>query len=296
MVAVAEDWLSLAIGDNVNDSAIWTPMSGGAGAALVSALGVAPGVRSAAWESTTASGGFYANWTNQAEVFIDFYWNTVINSGSGVVYLARCTPNTDGVAGAELRISSGHFQLRNGTTAVDTSGVTAPTDGSWCRLRWHVQQTTGQYCDIFLGSNIHGTTPDETMTGAYTQGNVGRLVLGSPANPSNVDVSSKYSLININNSAFGAPYAGAALDTPTGFVFNRVANTRQIDASCTPVSGAVSYDLQVQYLSGSNPALDADWSALGTYNSATPAWTLTYAGQGIAWGESYRGRVTAKVS
>lgn len=298
MVALLEDWMDLAIGDDVNDSADWQAMGGGTGQALVSASGFIAGMRVAAWEGTTGFGGFQTSWTNQTGVYASFYWGGVLNSGTGNVYIGKISPATDSAPGAELRVSTGKFQLRNGTSAVATSTMNAVLDGRAYRLNWRVNQTgTTQFLDIYTGANLGGTTPDETISGAYTQGNVGRLMLGSPANPNGTDSSMKYGYIGLQNSAFQDPYpvSGVQLDTPTGFVFARVSGAREIVASCTAVDGAVSYDLEVDYLSGANPAVEGDWTSLDTFNSVTHAWTLDN-GDGIQWGETYRGRIVAKVT
>lgn len=298
MPTIFEDWSSLTVGEDVNDSATWAAEGGGTGQALVSTSGFAAGVRAAAWEGAATYGGFVTKWTNQAIIWVDFYWSAVLNSGSGNSYIADISPSADGTPAAEFRVTTaGKFQLRNATAAVATSTTNAVLDGRWYRFRWKVNQTGAtQFVDIFAGSNLNGTVPDETISGAYTQGNVGQLIFGTPANPNGTDISAKYAYIHVNDTAFGAPYAAAAiqLDTPTGFVFNRVAGSRSIVASCTAVDGAATYDLEVQYLSGSNPAVEGDWSALATFNSATPSWTLTSA-NGLTWGETYRGRIVAKV-
>lgn len=298
MPNILEDWSTLTVGQDVNDSATWAAMAGGAGQALVSTAGFTTGVRAAAWEGAATYGGFVTKWTNQAIVWVDFYWAGGLNSGTGNSYIAKIAPSADGTPGAEFRVSStGKFQIRDNTAAVATSTMNAVLDGRFYRFRWKVNQTgTTQFVDIFTGANLHGTVPDETISGAYTQGNIGQLILGTPANPNGTDVSFKYSYIGVHDSGFTAPYAAAAiqLDTPTGFVFNRVAGSRSIIASCTAVDGAVTYDLEVQYLSGSNPAVEGDWSPLATFNSATPSWTLTSA-NGLTWGETYRGRIVAKV-
>lgn len=299
MPTILEDWMTLDIGDDVNDSALWAALGGGAGQALVSAAGFLTGMRVAAWEGTTAFGGFQTSWTNQAQVYATWYWGGVLNSGTGNVYIGKISPNADNVPGAELRRSStGKFQLRNNTSAVADSTMNCVLDGRPYRFRWRVNEGgTTQTLDIFEGANLGGSVPDETITGAYTQGNVGRLLLGSVANPNGTDTSMKYGYISVDNSAFHDPYpvAGVQLDTPTGFVFTRVSGEREIIASCTEVDGAVSYDLEVDYLSGSNPAVEGDWSSLDTFNSLTAAWTLDNS-DGIEWGETYRGRIVAKVT
>lgn len=299
MVALLEDWMDLDIGDDVNDSTDWAGLGSGTGQALVSASGFIAGMRVAAWEGATTFGGFQTSWTNQTGVYASFYWGAVLNSGTGNVYIAKITPNTDSVPGAELRVTSANkFQLRNNTAAVDDSTMNAILDGRAYRFNWRVNQTgTTQFVDIFTGANLGGGTPDETLSGAYNQGNVGRLLLGTPANPNGTDVSAKYGYIGLQNAAFQDPYpvSGTQLDTPTGFVFSRVSGLREIIASCTEVDGAVSYDLEVDYLSGANPAVEGDWSSLDTFNSVTAAWTLDNS-DGIEWGETYRGRIVAKVT
>ena len=297
MVAIAEDFMGLSLGANVNDGP-WSPITGGAGTGLIVDPAFAAGVRAVAWEGTTTYGGFQRSWTNQADVFVDFYWNGVLNSGTGTVYIAKITPDTDGVAGAELRVNSGKFQIRNGTSSVDISTMNADLDATYHRFRWRVNAgSSTQTLDIFKGANMHGATPDESMSGAYTQGNIGRLMLGSPANPNNTDVSAKYALININDAAFAAPWVGGGqLDTPTSFTFERTSGLRQAVANWAAVDGAESYDLEVEYLSGANPAVEADWSALDVFNIPTGTTkTLTNA-DGIEWGETYRARVIAKVT
>ena len=81
---------------------------------------------------------------------------------------------------AQLQLmTTGILRIRNVATAVGTA-VTAITYGEWIRLEWDVDGDAGtQELRIYTGANVNGTTPDETLTGAYTNGAIGLTKYGT---------------------------------------------------------------------------------------------------------------------
>lgn len=80
---------------------------------------------------------------------------------------------------AQVRIeTTGTYRLINGSTAVGSSSA-LPTAGQIDRYEWAVDGDAGtQALYIFKGSNRHGSTPDETLTGAYTNATADNIGCG----------------------------------------------------------------------------------------------------------------------
>ena len=81
--------------------------------------------------------------------------------------------------------------------------------------------------------------------------------------------------------------AGGALATPTGFTFTAGSAVRTLDGAWTAVSGAATYDWEVQ------EDIAGVWTAFTSANTATTSFQLTDA-NGVGWGTNYRARVRAQ--
>lgn len=103
------------------------------------------------------------------------------SNGTGIGYLR----NSGGTVLARLEVNSaGTFDIKNGTTLQATSTTTATLD-QWCRLEWGLNAATGQELRIYVGANVEGTTPDETITGAFTATTGQQMLLGWGGNTAN---------------------------------------------------------------------------------------------------------------
>lgn len=76
--------------------------------------------------------------------------------------------STNATTRARLKLNiAGTFTIQNGVTAVGTSTTVLSAD-TWCRLEWELNGGAGtQTLRIFVGANVEGTTPDETV-GPFT--------------------------------------------------------------------------------------------------------------------------------
>ena len=94
-------------------------------------------------------------------------------NNTGIVYWRTA----GGTVRARLEVNAaGTFTIKNGTTAVATSTVATAID-EWCRLEWELVNGTGQTLRIFVGANVDGATPDETITGTFNTGSDGQQFL-----------------------------------------------------------------------------------------------------------------------
>lgn len=74
--------------------------------------------------------------------------------------------------------AGGVLRLRDGTTTIATSALTIQA-GQWYRLELFADYIAGtQTARIFAGANVHGTVPDDTMTGSLTTGTYNRAAIG----------------------------------------------------------------------------------------------------------------------
>lgn len=80
---------------------------------------------------------------------------------------------------AQVRVeSSGTYRLVNGSTAVGSSSDSITAD-VMDRLEWAVDGDAGtQELHIFRGSNRHGSTPDQTLSGTYTNATADNIGTG----------------------------------------------------------------------------------------------------------------------
>jgi hypothetical protein len=294
-----EEWVTgFSLGNDPTVSSNWTAISGGAGTStIVDSPAFDTGIRSYSHLSTTSYGGRSRSWTSQSAVYLSFYYYHTVTSGTGNQFIGIIRNGTN--SGAQLRkTSASKFQLRNNTSNAVASTMNC-NESQWYRLDWKVDKgNTTQSLAIFTGSNLHGTTPDETISGTYNQtGDPNTVVFGSAANADGIVATQLYSYIRARSSAFAAPYVDSSpvpLATPTGFTFVATPGLRELTANWTPVEDAGSYEVNVEYLSGTDPAEDSDWSFLVDVVVADPP-AVVDDSDGVTWNESYRGRVTALV-
>lgn len=99
------------------------------------------------------------------------YMKILALPASGNLVIANTKLST-GVVTAQVRISSGGLlQIRDQTTLVAT-GTKATGANTWFRFEWQIDGVGAtQKLDIYVGANVDGNTPDETISGAYTNGN-----------------------------------------------------------------------------------------------------------------------------
>ena len=83
----------------------------------------------------------------------------------------------------------------------------------------------------------------------------------------------------------GEAETGTPLDTPTNFTFTAHGSLRQLDGSWSAVSGAESYDWEVE-------VDDGGYTAFGSGSTAGTSFQLDD-GDGVDWQTNYRGRVRA---
>ena len=81
--------------------------------------------------------------------------------------------------------------------------------------------------------------------------------------------------------------ASTGLATPSSFSFTAGSGVRTLDGSWTAVSGAATYDYEV------DEDVSGVWTSFASANTASTSFQLTDA-NGVAWGTSYRGRVRAQ--
>lgn len=105
-----------------------------------------------------------------------YYTPESLPSGNQVIAAVQET----GTQRADLRQNSdGTLSIRNGFTAVATT-TTALSAGTGARLGWRVDNSAGVHeLRLFVGANVDGTTPDETITdGGYAEGTVDEVSFG----------------------------------------------------------------------------------------------------------------------
>lgn len=206
-----EDWTGANLGDSPTAIASWTRSTGGTGTfTIVDELfsGVA---RSARHVSTTSYDGVYRSVQQGgnpiAVIYAQFYWRYTIQAGSGNMWVSYVGPSN--VAAAQFRVTgigtTPKFQLRDKTIAVSTSTMAA-TAGVDYRFEWLVNSTSStQTLRIFTGANLHGSTPDETISGAYTQGTLSEWMIGPFSNVSSVQSTEWYTRLRAREDAFASP-------------------------------------------------------------------------------------------
>lgn len=94
-------------------------------------------------------------------------------------------------------------------------------------------------------------------------------------------------VFSVGTAGDTAPSSGSGLATPAGFTFTKVSGARTLDGSWTAVSGAATYDWEVDRDVGGGA-----WESFATGSTASTSFQLTST-DGVGWGETYRSRVRA---
>lgn len=80
---------------------------------------------------------------------------------------------TTQLSNIQVPTSAAKFRLRDGSTVTASSTMT-PTVGQWYRLELKVDHVGGTHTlRLFTGANLHGTTPDEELSGSVSSGTGG---------------------------------------------------------------------------------------------------------------------------
>jgi hypothetical protein len=97
-------------------------------------------------------------------------------TGATVLPLVRTRNSSTTNTTAQIVMNtSGQLVLRDNNTAVATS-TTVIGLNSWFRVEWHIAGgSTTQTLRIFTDSNYNGSSPTETISGAYTNGSFDRV-------------------------------------------------------------------------------------------------------------------------
>ena len=107
------------------------------------------------------------------------------------------------------------------------------------------------------------------------------------SSPSNAD---RLYAIGVGTGGDAAPMSGTtALATPSGFTFTAGSGVRTLSGSWSPVSGAATYDWEVQ------EDVASVWTAFASGNTASTSFALSSA-DGVDWDTTYRARVRAQPS
>ena len=131
-------------------------------------------------------------------------------------------------------------------------------------------------------ANWTGTSNASDITGAGFVGWGGYIFSPTAAN------SPRLYAFGVGTAGDPAPSAAATnqLSTPTGFTFTAGSAVRTLDGSWNVVSGAATYDWQVE------KDVSGGWTAFQSGNTASTAFQITDV-DGVDWGTTYRGRVRA---
>jgi hypothetical protein len=210
---------------------------------------------------------------------------SVTNDQIGV--MARSTGSDRDYSGHIGRTGGSLIRFRVAGTSYDTAY--AHTAHKWYFVRYRSNGTNVQGTVSDTLANVTGTTP---AAGWFTS-------VTDPA-PSltgyvglHINEQNGYKLcdwIGVGTAGDAAPTAavsgGTPLATPTGFTFVKGTNIRQVTAAWSTVSGAATYDIQVERWTGS------EWTAFYTGNQAGLSLVLDD-DDGVNWSTLYRARVRA---
>jgi hypothetical protein len=146
-----------------------------------------------------------------------------------VVALTR-TASASNVARDHLAIQpTGAVRMYVGVSGsgVATSTVLIPA-GSWFRLEWKVDTAVPQQsCQIYVGANVDGTVPDQTITGACGVNAIDAFSVGIPrsltANAAGYDI--YLDAVQIDDTDFPGRYSTAQNLTGTGSLTGTLSTT-----------------------------------------------------------------------
>lgn len=232
-------------GANVTSASGFTPSLGTGTTLKYASDRVAAGLRS--MKATYSSAAVYgtATFAPQSTAFLRWYdyKDTTPAALTAIAGLLTSTPSV-ATRGQVAIDTSGRPTLRSGTSLVTTG--TTNVIGKWVRYEWEPTGAT-QTLRVYIGANVNGTTPDETLTGAYLSGGFDSLRLGVLSSTGNagsswvdevaVDTASQPGPVSTSASVTGVPAAAT-----TAAVVGSVAGVRVVTvtgASSTSATAAV---------------------------------------------------------
>lgn len=181
MVEFSEDFEGAA--DTVGATTSTTTFNGNTNPSATmthSTLRSITGTRSLRIQNPTATQGLYRTVAPARTLaYRRVYWYSADMTTGTVVMSAQTGATTNG---SNIQIpASGAIRLRDVTTVVATSSITAVVD-QWYRFEQFVDSAAGTHrLRVFTGANLHGTVPDDEISGALTVGTWDRLTLGTNA-------------------------------------------------------------------------------------------------------------------
>ena len=232
----------------------------------------------------TATGPARVNWhiaaPSTATTVASMYFKIDTMPTTGNVYLGEFREGS--ITRSDWRLQT------NGTVAIRDVNVkvaestTALVAGTWYRSEWMVGPTT-QELRIYEGES---TTALIAISGAVTNNSHDDIGCGVTAAPNSISIS--VDTIRIGDDWLG-PYGAPAvpLDTPANWTFVADDTMVKITANATPVTGAASYEIEVEV-----QAADLTWSAVNTFPTTTLPLVLGST-EGLQEGKTYRGRIRA---
>ncbi|HEU0266140.1 MAG TPA: hypothetical protein VFQ70_00760 [Candidatus Saccharimonadaceae bacterium] len=171
-----------------------------------------------------AGSGAYAFWAKaiapQTTVYLRQYIQIPVLAGSSVPLLTIKNGGINGTHLGRIALSSAgagsNIRLLDGSDTVQATSVTSVAAGQWIRLEWKVSSSGSQTLNIYTGSNLHGTSPSETISAPMGTNTIDYLEWGPTANPiSPTPFNVIYDEIVVRNDAYPGPlltrwmYSGA---------------------------------------------------------------------------------------
>ncbi|HSX30885.1 MAG TPA: hypothetical protein VLE99_03125 [Candidatus Saccharimonadales bacterium] len=107
--------------------------------------------------------------------FRRYFRVNALPSGANILVPMRIRSGVNSVAQLTLQ-QSGVLTIRDGPTTVVATSTSTVSINTWFRVEWEVNATgSTQNCRLFMGANVNGTTPTETLSGSYTQGGFDKI-------------------------------------------------------------------------------------------------------------------------
>lgn len=175
-----------------------------------------------------------------------------------VLVRTRLSTNNSATTGNLCVTTTGTLQMRDASSTVVATSVTVLPLNAWFRLEWAITGTT-QTARIFTGTNLHGTTPTETLPAS-----------GTAAITASTSDRVEYGISNTGWGTAGSPntlWMDAISDSTTGWVGPATGT------NVAPTANAGSP--QVTILPGITVTLDGSGSADSDGTIASYAWSQT---------------------
>lgn len=168
--------------------------------------------------------------------YVEFFFKPV-TMPSANNYIAQALSSA--TIRAQLGVTTGNvFRLRNATTVV-TTGTLTITTGQWYRLRWKLDNAgTNQTLEIYTGANLHGSTPDETLSGTYNSGTFDSMNIG---NVNSDTVHYRFDEIAADSAAFPTDPVQSSGSTPISVTFTPTASGKKAGKGTAPATVVFSF-------------------------------------------------------